>query len=415
METFIVLLVFTMLLIDFGLNLFLSIINYRYSSTKIPDELSDVYDLKKYSKWKTYYAENFRISIFSMVTKFIVIVTLLISDCFLFIDGFAKSITMKLSFQVLVVIGFYFLLLFIIDLVFSYYSTFKIEDKFGFNKMNKKLFFIDKIKSLIFTIVLGGGMILGIISLYINLEKLFFIIAWLSAIVIMIIINLSYTTLIIPIFNKLKPLEESSLKTKIFDFAEGVGYEISKISVMDASKRSSKLNAFFSGFGKSKRIVLYDTLIEKCTEEEIVAVLAHEIGHNKHKHIIFNMLQSIVMLSIYILGLMLFLNSPIFSIAFGFSQINYGFNMILYFVILKSILIFVGLLTNSISRKFEYQADLYAAKEYSDIEVIKVLKVLSGENFSNLTPHPLYIKFFYSHPSLYQRIQNIKTIKKDKF
>jgi len=184
---------------------------------------------------------------------------------------------------------------------------------------------------------------------------------------------------------------------------------------MDASKRSSKLNAFFSGFGKSKRIVLYDTLIEKCTEEEIVAVLAHEIGHNKHKHIIFNMLQSIVMLSIYILGLMLFLNSPIFSIAFGFSQINYGFNMILYFVILKSILIFVGLLTNSISRKFEYQADLYAAKEYSDIEVIKVLKVLSGENFSNLTPHPLYIKFFYSHPSLYQRIQNIKTIKKDKF
>jgi len=191
-----------------------------------------------------------------------------------------KDITQNQPLQALLVIGFYFIINYIIDLGFSYYSVFVIESKYGFNKMTKKTFFFDKIKSVILTIVFGGGAIFGIVQLYLSSGKLFFFIAWISAVLIMLFVNISYTKIFVPLFNKLRPLDDSPLKEKIYEFAEKVGYEISKISVIDASKRSTKLNAYFSGFGKVKRIVLYDTLIEKMSEEEIVAVLAHEIGHD---------------------------------------------------------------------------------------------------------------------------------------
>ncbi len=414
MENLVLIFIFCLLVLDTGLNLFLSILNYKYRNKDLPEVISDVYDEGQYLNWKKYYMENFRLSLISSLTKFLVLIILLVTKTFVYLNEWVIDLTSSKSFQTLIILGLYFLVIFLIDMVFSYQSVFKIEEKYGFNKMTKKLFFMDKIKSSLLTVVFGGGLIYGIMSLYFNSGQLFFIIAWVCASLIMLIVNLIYTKILVPIFNKLTPLEDSTLKTKICDFAESVGYEIKKISVMDASKRSSKLNAFFSGFGKTKRIVLYDTLISKCTEEEIVAVLAHEIGHGKHKHVIFNLFQSILMISIYILGLMVFLNNDIFSLAFGFSSINYGFNIILYIVVLTTVLMFVGILTSFISRKFEYQADGYAALNYSGTHLIRALKVLNRENFSNLTPHPLYVKFYYSHPPLLERINHIKSLKKDK-
>jgi STE24 endopeptidase len=176
---------------------------------------------------------------------------------------------------------------------------------------------------------------------------------------------------------------------------------------MDASKRSSKLNAYFSGFGKTKRIVLYDTLLEKMSEDEIVAVLAHEIGHNKHKHIIFNLIQTVIMLSIYVFFLVLFLEEPIFSLAFGFEDIHIGFNLILYSIILSPVLTIFSVLSSFISRKFEFQADYFVYNYGQANHLISALKVLARENFSNLTPHPLYVKIFYSHPPIADRIKAI--------
>ena len=414
METFIVLVIFSFLIVNFGVNLFLSILNYKNRNAKIPEELVDIYDMEKYVDWKNYYMENFFLQLISSSINFIIILMFLSLSIFNKLYTFATDITMNVPLQSLIVIGFYFLINYVIDLIFSYYSVFTIENKYGFNKMTKKIFIMDKIKSLILTIIFGGGAVYGIVQLYLSSGNLFFFIAWGSSILIMLFINISYTKLFVPLFNKLRPLDDSPLKDKIYAFAEKVGYEISKISVIDASKRSTKLNAYFSGFGKVKRIVLYDTLIEKMSEEEIIAVLAHEIGHNKHKHIIFNLIQMVLMLSIYILGIMIFLANDVFSLAFDFSEISYGFNLILYMIFLSVVTLIINIPLSYISRKFEYQADAYAAQNYSDEMLISALKVLSRENFSNLTPHPLYVKFYYSHPPLKERIANIKSLKKDK-
>ena len=414
METFIVLVIFSFLIVNFGVNLFLSILNYKNRNAKIPEELVDIYDMEKYVDWKNYYMENFFLQLISSSINFIIILMFLSLSIFNKLYTFATDITMNVPLQSLIVIGFYFLINYVIDLIFSYYSVFTIENKYGFNKMTKKIFIMDKIKSLILTIIFGGGAVYGIVQLYLSSGNLFFFIAWGSSILIMLFINISYTKLFVPLFNKLRPLDDSPLKDKIYAFAEKVGYEISKISVIDASKRSTKLNAYFSGFGKVKRIVLYDTLIEKMSEEEIIAVLAHEIGHNKHKHIIFNLIQMVLMLSIYMLGIMIFLDNEVFSLAFDFSEISYGFNLILYMIFLSVVTLIINIPLSYISRKFEYQADAYAAQNYSDEMLISALKVLSRENFSNLTPHPLYVKFYYSHPPLKERIANIKSLKKDK-
>ena len=219
-----------------------------------------------------------------------------------------------------------------------------------------------------------------------------------------------YTSVFIYIFNKLTPLEDGELKDEINKFAKNVGYEISKISVMDASRRSSKLNAFFSGFGKFKKIVLYDTLIEKMSTEQIVAVLAHEIGHNKFKHIWFNITQMVIVMGIYVSLFGFILKNQVFASSFGFTEINFGFALILFTVVISPISMLIGVLTSWFSRKHEYQADHFAATKYGIMHMEEALKVLSRENFANLTPHPLYVKLTYSHPPIVSRIKAIRKI-----
>ncbi|MDD3712889.1 MAG: M48 family metallopeptidase [Candidatus Izemoplasmatales bacterium] len=414
MTDFIFYLILGLVFIDIVMELGLALLNYGYRNADIPIQLEDVYNHDEYLRWKDYYMENFRLNFIVSLIKFIVVLALLLSSFFIDLNNWAKTISDDASFQTIIILGAYYLLFFLINLVSSYISIFKIENKYGFNKMTKSLFISDKIKNLILTVVFFGSAIYGLMKLYLTTGKWFFALAWSIISFSVILINLGYTKIIIPIFNRLRPLEESSLKSAINDFARSVGYEVTKISVMDASKRSTKLNAFFSGFGKAKRIVLYDTLIEKLKEEEIIAVLAHEIGHNKYRHIIYNLIMNLGVISIYILGLLLFFNNDVFSRAFGFESVSYGFSVIIYLLSLSPIVMIFGLLTNFISRYFEYQADAFAASNYSDEHMIDALKTLCRENYSNLTPHPLYVKFYYSHPTLLERINHIKWLKKDK-
>src|SRR5690606_33026087 len=286
---------------------------------------------------------------------------------------------------------------------FGWYSTFVIEEKYGFNKTTKKTFVLDKIKGWLMMIIIGG-LILGlIIWFYQQTGKDFWLYAWAVVIIFSVVVNMFYSRLIVPLFNKQTPLEEGNLKVAIEKYASKVGFRLDKIFVIDGSKRSTKANAYFSGFGSEKRVTLYDTLIEDLDDEEIVAVLAHEVGHYKKKHIIFNLFAAIVTTGITFWLLSLFIGNPLLSQALNVSEPSFHIGLIAFAVLYSPISGITELIMNYLSRKFEYQADDYAKMTYAAHPLISGLKKLSKNNLSNLTPHPLYVFVHYSHPTLLKR------------
>jgi STE24 endopeptidase len=409
-ESFVVILVYVVVLFGFGFKSWLSWLNYQNRNAEIPEEVNDIYDEKDYKRWLDYTMEKFKLNSIMRVFNTIVFLAFLIFGVFVIFDDAAKELFTNNRLQILAFMGIYYVVNLVLEIYPDYYNTFTIEEKYGFNKTNKKTFVLDLLKKLLLTVIFGGGLLYLVVVLEERTGNMFFVYTWLALVVIILISFMIYASVIVPIFNKLTPLEDGELKDEINKFAKKVGYEVSKISVMDASRRSSKLNAFFSGFGKFKKIVLYDTLIEKCSTEEIVAVLAHEIGHNKHKHMFFNLGQTALTFLLYI-GLFGFLvKSAVFSTAFGFDTINFGFSVILFTVLIEPLDIIFGLVTAGFSRKHEFQADRFAAINYAKEPIESSLKVLSRENFSNLTPHPLYVKLLYSHPTTVERIRAIKGI-----
>ena len=411
MDTFIIILIIFLLVGTFGFNLWLSVLNYKNRTAPIPEILSDVYDKEEYNKWLKYSMEIYRFNLIESVFSIILTIVLLLSGLFVVFKDISEDLSSNLDIQILIFLGIYFLISFVLGIFFSYYSQFSIEERYGFNKATKKTFVLDKIKGLILTIIFGGGLVYLLSTLYYNFENWFLITAWASLVAIMLFVNMFYVKLIVPLFNKLSPLEDGELRDKINSFGKQVGYEVSKISVIDASKRSTKLNAYFSGLGKMKQVVLYDTLIEKMSPDEIVAVLAHEIGHSKHKHIYSGIIQSAIMISLYLGALLFTLKSPELSTAFGFDDTHFGFGLIIFGILLSPISIIIGAITSGISRKHEYQADKYAVDHGYKLPMMNALKVLSKENFSNLTPHPLYVKLTYSHPPVGDRLEAINKIK----
>lgn len=394
----------------FLFNTWLNFLNYSHRNSEIPKEVEDVYEKEEYKRWHSYNMEVFRFSMISKVISLVLILVLLLSKAFLWFDTLSQDITSNTYLQVFLFFMFYYVIEYIIGIFLSHYRSFVIEEKYGFNKTTKKIFITDKIKSLLLTALFGGGILLGLFALFSNVGLMFYVYGWASLVVIILIINIIYVSVIVPLFNKLTPLEDGELKDMIHEFSNKVGYQVSKISIMDASKRSTKLNAFFSGFGKFKQIVLFDTLIEKMSNEEIVAVLAHEIGHNKHKHIVRNLFQTIFMLAVYFGLLMIVLTNIEFSKAFGFTEIHFVFSLILFSFLLSPVDMIFGTVLSTLSRRAEYQADRFASKQYGKAPMISALKVLSKENFSNLTPHPLYVKLTYSHPPTASRIKAINNI-----
>lgn len=411
METMIYYGVLLLLLTTFLFDLILSILNYKHRKSKIPIEVEDIYDLDAYDQWLNYTMDHYILSFISKIIHFVILFSLLIFNFFSQINYYIESLMNSKMIQILLFTGLYFVIEFILDLIFSYFRHFKIEEEYGFNKMTKHTFIIDNLKSLSLNVTLGGGLLYLLIVLYYHVSNLFYLYAWITLMLILIFVNLFYVKLIIPLFNKLTPLEDGELKMKIQAFAQTVGYEVTRIRVMNASKRTTKLNAFFSGFGRMKQVVLYDTLLEKMNHDQIISVLAHEIGHAKHKHIVKNIFFAIISISFYLGILILILNAPILHQAFGFEQIHFGFGLILFSILTSPISFCLDLLFNKISRTYEYQADAFATIHYDQNAMIEALKVLARENFANLTPHPLYVQIKYSHPPIAKRIQVIQAIK----
>jgi len=398
----------SILLVKFMLDTLLNHLNAKHFNDTLPEEVSNVYDINEYKKSQSYKKVNHNFTI--VTSSFSLIVTL----CFFFFNGFSlvDNIARKFSDNIIIITLIFFGILMIgstiINIPFSLYKTFVIEEGFGFNKMNKKTFFLDKLKGLLMSTILGGG-ILALITWFHEFTGVYFwLYTWGLITLFSIVVNMFYSKLIVPLFNKQTPLENGELKEVITKYTDSVGFKLNDIFVINGSKRSTKANAYFSGFGSQKRITLYDTLINDLNNDEIVAVLAHEVGHYKKKHIIFNLTASVIITGITLFILSLFINTPLFSLALGVSTPSFHMGLISFGILYSPMSELTGMFMNYMSRKFEYQADNYAKKTYAGEPLISSLKKLSKNSLSNLTPHSIYVFIHHSHPTLTNRIKNLK-------
>ncbi|WP_420319844.1 M48 family metallopeptidase [Flagellimonas sp.] len=400
--------IIAILVIQYLIQQFLEYLNARRFESVVPEELNDVFDANEYQKSQEYKRANYRFGVFSDGFSLILTLGFLFFGGFEWIDDLTRSFVDKTIPMALVFFGIILLGSGILGLPFSYYQTFVIEERYGFNKATKKVFFLDKLKGGLLAIIFGGGMLTLFIWFYQWTGPKFWMYAWLLAGTFVLFMNLFYSRLIVPIFNKQTPLTDGNLKSAIEAYAKKVGFELKNIFVIDGSKRSTKANAYFSGFGREKRITLFDTLINDLDEEEIVAVLAHEVGHYKRKHIIFNLMVSLSLMGFTLYILSLFINTPEISLAIGVSIPSFHAGLIGFVLLYSPISEITSLAMNYLSRKFEFQADDYAKNTFSAEPLITSLKKLSKNSLSNLTPHPAYVFVHYSHPPLIERIRNLK-------
>lgn len=397
------------LLGTFFIKLVANILNLKAAGEVLPDEFRDVYDREAYEKSQNYLHHS---TVFSLVTATFDLVVLLV---FWFAGGFnyLDLVVRALGFSPLptgiVYIGILLLLQGLVSLPFSIYHTFVLEEKYGFNKTSPLTFISDKLKGIFLGLVLGTPVLAGLLWFFENTGSLAWVWAWLAVALFGFVLQYAAPTLIMPLFNKFTPLEDGELKSAIMDYARSVAFPLSGIFVIDGSKRSAKANAFFTGFGKQKRIALFDTLIENHTVRELVAVLAHEIGHYKKKHIIIAMCLSFINMGIVFFLLSVFLNNRLLFDAFYMDNLSVYASLLFFSLLYSPVEFILSVLLQFLSRRHEFQADRYAVQTYSGgASLVEALKKLSRKNLSNLTPHPFFVFLNYSHPPVLQRIERIR-------
>lgn len=398
--------------VEYLLDTFLEYINIKSQKPVLPPSLTDIYDQENYQKSLAYHKTTTSFGLLTSSLSFAVSFILLYTGAFGAIDEWLRQFFQHEIVLALAFFGLLYLASDILTIPFQIYSVFGIEEKFGFNKTTPKTFVVDKLKGYLLGIIFGGLIISLLLWLILSLGQAFWIYFWVAIAVFLLFINMFYASLIVPLFNKLTPLEEGSLKEKIERYSSSVSFPLDNIFVIDGSKRSSKSNAFFSGIGKKKKIVLYDTLIQNHSEEELVAILAHEVGHYKKKHILTSFAVSLIHIGVmlFIMSLMIF--NPVLSQALGGSVMSIHLNLIAFGILYSPLSKILGILMNVISRKNEYEADAYAATTYNGSFLQEALKKLSVNNLSNLMPHKLYVFFHYSHPPLMQRLKALKQVNK---
>lgn len=392
------------IIFNFIKDYFLDYLNSKNFDNKIPYIISDVYDKEKYLKSQEYKKTQYVFSKYSKLYGLVIILSFFYLDGFLMVDNYSRELFES---PILISLTFFGIIFFgneLLGLPFSIYFTFFIEEKFGFNKTTIKTYVVDKLKSWILTILFGGGILSFIIFQEQIIGNNFWIVAWIFLTTLSIILNGFYAQLIVPLFNKQSKLEDGELRKEIEKYSNKVGFDLSNIFVIDGSKRSTKANAYFSGFGKQKRVTLFDTLINKLNKNQIVAVIAHEIGHYKKNHIIYNLFFSILQTGIMLYILSLFIYMPIFSESLGIDIHSFHIGLITFSILYTPISEITSLIFNLFSRKFEYEADAFAKKTHEGKYLIEALKILSKDSLSNLTPNPKYVWWHYSHPTLLQRV-----------
>lgn len=398
------------IIVDYILERWLSYLNSLYWSNDLPEELRGIYDAEKYRKSQDYQKVQHKFDLLISSLSFVFMLAFLYFEGFAYIDQIARSYTNNNILIALIFFGILGITADILSTPFQIYSQFVIEEKFGFNKTTWKTFVLDKMKSWLLGALIGGGLLSLIIWIYNSTGDYFWLITWAVVTAFMIFMAMFYSSLIVPLFNKQTPLEDGELRNAIKEFADKVGFKLNNIFVIDGSKRSTKANAYFSGMGAKKRIVLFDTLIKDHTTEELVAVLAHEIGHYKKKHTLKGMILSVVQTGIMLYIISLFIGNPVLSQALGAEQGSFHIGILAFGLLYSPLSLLLGILMNVISRKYEYQADRFTGEKYNAKALQDALKKLSVNNLSNLRPHPLYVFFHYSHPPLLQRLKALDDI-----
>lgn len=398
--------------VDFILDLVSNYLNLKSLSKELPDEFEGVYDEETYAKSQEYTKTQTRFGFITGGFDLVVLLGFWFSGGFNWLDeivrawGFGELVTGLLYISVLMVAKS------VISLPFSVYSTFVIEERFGFNKTTPKTFVLDLVKGLGLGLLIGIPLLAGILAFFMYTGDLAWLYAWISITLFSLVMQYVAPTWIMPLFNKFTPLEDGELRTAIEEYTDKVDFPLQGLFVIDGSKRSSKSNAFFTGFGKNKRIALYDTLIENHTNDELVAVLAHEIGHYKKKHIIKGMITSVVQTGAMLFVLSIFLQAEGLFDAFYMDEMSVYAGLIFFGMLYAPIDMILSVFMQISSRKHEYEADEFAATTTGKPEdMIATLKKLSKDNLSNLTPHPFYVFLNYSHPPALQRIKAIRDIK----
>jgi STE24 endopeptidase len=387
---------------------YLEYLNSTMWSPALPKELKGICDEEAYRKSQLYEKENKSLSLWSSTFNTAVIITMISAGGFALADTIVRGVSSNMVVVSLLFFGIIGFISDIINIPFSWYDTFVIEKKFGFNTMTIKTFILDHFKSWLIAFIVGVP-VLGLITwFYYKSSHNFWIYAWILITLFSVFLNLFYSQLIVPLFNKQTPLEPGALRDMIGEFAASAGFRIRNIYVMDGSKRSTRANAYFSGFGPKKRIVLFDTLLRDFSGEEIVAVLAHEIGHYKKKHILKSLVSSV-----FVTGLMLFLFSvvvgnPLIATALGAERSGFHLGLVVFGILYSPLSLVIGLLSNYISRKNEFEADRFVKDNYKPEKLAEALKKLSVRNLSNMLPHPAYVFFHYSHPPLLKRLERLE-------
>jgi STE24 endopeptidase len=403
--------IIVILVADFLFEKYLDYLNTTTMSETIPDEVKGIYDSDEYKKQQAYQRENNRFGLISGSFSFAVTMVMFLFYGFAFVNDIVWGLTGNAITAAILFFGIIMLASDLLSIPFSVYDTFVIENKYGFNKTTPATFVFDTLKGWVIGAVIGGGLLALIILVYQQTQEMFWIYAWILVSAFSVFMTMFYSNIIVPLFNKQTPLEDGVLRSAIQQFSEKVGFKLDNIFVINGSKRSTKANAYFTGLGAKKRIVLYDTLINNMETEEIVAVLAHEIGHYKNKHVVQSLLISLLHTGIVLFVFSLLVNSKALSMALGVEEPDFHIGLVAFGILYSPVSFVLGIFMNILSRKNEYQADAFAAKNYNPDALASALKKLSVKNLSNLTPHPLYVFFHYSHPALLQRLAHLKTLK----
>ena len=399
--------IIAIVLAEFAYNIVLGVLNRKASHQPIPKLLEGIYDDKAYQRQQAYSRENARFGLVTECVDTALLLGLFALGGFHWFDAIARSISTQPILTALLFFGMFYLIDWVVGLPFSAYGTFHIEEKYGFNRTTPRLFVTDALKGMAISLLLYGVLISVVVWIYEQIPTYFWIVAWAALSVITLILQFFYSDVIVPLFNKQTPLEEGALRTAIEDFARKVGFRLQNIYVIDGSKRSSKANAYFTGFGSRKRVVLYDTLTEQLTTEEIVAVLAHEIGHYKHRHILKGIVSALLtnLVMFYIFSIVI--DSKDIAAAAGCAEASFHINMTVFMLLFTPVQILTSMLSNIVSRRHEWQADEYARKHGMGTALNSALKKMSAKSLANLTPHPAVVFTQYSHPTLLQRVQHL--------
>lgn len=398
------------LCLDFVLERVLEALNSKHMSPVLPDSLKGIYDEKEYGRFQSYKRENGRLDCWSSGVGFGVMIVFLVAGGFGWYNSWVVSLTDSVVWQTILFVMGLSVVSTVLDIPFDYYATFRIEGKYGFNKTTRRVYWLDTVKELFLSLVLGGVLLALVVWFYTWAGTYFWLYAWGAVTLFSVFMAMFYSQLIVPLFNKQTPLQAGSLRDKIQAFAEKVGFKLDNIYVIDGSKRSTKANAYFTGLGPKKRVVLYDTLIDELTEEEIVAVLAHEVGHYKKRHTLRSMVVSVIQMGVLFWLFSLCVNNAALSEALGGDRAYFQLGLIAFAILYSPVNLILGIGMNVWSRSNEYEADAFAARYYEGDYLVSGLKKISVKSLSNLTPHPLYEYIYYSHPSLLKRIDAIKRI-----